>query len=45
MSKSSLNVNNNAGQNLNFRDVYKVMEMRDSPAQSGISGHPMVFVR
>ena len=26
--------NNNAGQRLNLRDVYKVIEMRDCPAQS-----------
>ena len=35
--KSSPTVNNNAGQRLNLRDVYKVMEMRDCP---GTSGHP-----
>ncbi len=36
----SLTVNNNAEQRLNLRDVWKVMEMRDCPAQSGTSGHP-----
>ena len=40
--KSSMTVNNNAGQRLNLRDVYKVMEMRDCPAQSDTSGHPFI---